>query len=138
MNKDAYFRKQALYGKIYITIGVLAFIGIFLGFGKEIQGVCIGLASAFLPLGVGSLIIVKKMKDKANVQKKIDLEYDERNVFVRRKAGERSFWIFFGYIVVATLLSKIIEITLLWFGVLTINLMVIVYYVTLYIYRKKY
>lgn len=88
---EMYKKKVVLFSEIFIIIGIVAAIaGEIFNYQKDMMfGVMIG----FLPTGVGMFILCKLMKNTPDTVRRIEIENEERNVFIRAKAGQIAFWI---------------------------------------------
>lgn len=139
MNPEKYVKKQILYSKIFIIIGVIAAITVFLfGYRKEINGIALGITAGFLPTGIGNLLVYKFARTNPEMQRRLEIESEERNLFINTKAAQTAFWISFWYIGISLLLYSIVKISLLQFLIVTVFFMPIVYFSLLIIYHKKY
>jgi hypothetical protein len=117
-------------------IGIIAAItGFVFEYQKELMT---GLTCGFLPTGIGMLIIYKYAKNKPEMKKNIELENEERNIFINTKAGHTAFWVSYWYIFFAVIIYNIISIPLLGFLIATLFFMPIVYFALVIIYHKKY
>jgi len=96
------------------------------------------MALGFLPTGIGTMLIYKKSGSKADLRKNIELEHEERNVFINTKAGHTAFWISYWYVFLAVVLSFFVRLSLQQFLVFTLFFMPVVYFATVAIYHNKY
>lgn len=136
MNIEGRIKKDIMYSKIFIAIGVLAAAaGLIFNFQKSIL---IGLAFGFLPTGIGLLLVYKYAQHKPKMIQNIKLENEERNLFINTKAGHTAFWVCYWYVFIVLMLSNMVEISLRSFGIITIFFMPIVYFLFVFIYHKKY
>jgi hypothetical protein len=117
-------------------IGIIAGItGFIFGYQKELMT---GLTAGFLPTGIGTMVLYRYAKKKPGMEKNIELENEERNIFINTKAGHIAFWVSYWYIFVAVISYNIIKISLLQFLIITLFFMPIVYFLFVFIYHKKY
>lgn len=130
-----YKKKGILFSEIFIAIGAAAAVGAILGYQKEIM---FGIAIGFLPTGIGMFIIYKLLKNTAGTVRKIEIEGEERNVFIRSKASQIAFWITYAFILITLILQYSIKISLNQFLVITLIFMPVVYFLFIFIYDKKY
>lgn len=138
MNVNAEINREIKHSIVWLSVGILAlFIGYILNIQKPIMS---GIAIGFIPVGIGQIIIytyMKKTKNK-NLLRNFELEKEERNVFINTKAGYTAFWISYGYIALALILVKFLNLSLLQFLILTLFLMSITYFALIFLYHKKY
>jgi len=136
MNSEKYIKKNEVFSLIFIMIGIIAGItGFLFDFQKDMmQGITIG----FLPTGILMLIILKYTAKKPKYKRNMELEMEERNVFINTKAGHTAFWISYWYIFIWVILYNVLKISFLNFLILTLILMPIAYFTLVVIYHKKY
>lgn len=136
MSVDRYVKKGVIFSLIFIAIGVLSGItGFIFNFHKEVMT---GLTAGFLPTGIGMLILYQISKNKPEMLKNIELENEERNIFINTKAGCTAFWICFYYIFASVILYHLIELSFLTFLIITLCFMPILYFILVIVYHKKY
>ncbi|AEY64528.1 hypothetical protein [Clostridium sp. BNL1100] len=136
MSIEKYIKKELLFSQLFIIIGLIAAItGFIFGYQKELMT---GLTAGFLPTGIGVMVLYKYARKKPEMKKNIELENEERNIFINTKAGHSAFWVSYWYIFVAVILYNIIKITLLKFLTVTLFFMAIMYFTFVFIYHKKY
>lgn len=136
MSVDRYVKKGVIFSLIFIAIGVLSgMTGFIFNFHKEVMT---GLTAGFLPTGIGMLILYQLSKNKPEMLKNIELENEERNIFINTKAGCTAFWICFYYIFASVILYHLIELSFLTFLILTLCFMPILYFTLVIVYHKKY
>lgn len=136
MNVETYIKKGILYSQIFIIIGVMAaVVGFIFGYQKDIM---FDIMIGFLPTGIGMLIIWKSSKNKPNAIRNIEIENEERNVFIRTKAGQTAFWISYLFIFTAVILQNLIKVSFHKFLIIDLLFMPVVYYLCVFIYHKKY
>lgn len=136
MNIIREINKEIYKSLIFLSIGLLAlFIGYFLNFEKHAMT---GIAIGFIPVGIGQIIIYTYAKRKPKMLKMIELEKEERNIFINTKAGHTAFWFSYWYIFISTMLSNVIDISLLNFLIFTLVFMPVIYFSCMIIYHKKY
>lgn len=136
MNLNKYLKKELLYSKIFILIGVIAAVtGLIFDYHKEAM---LGLTAGFLPTGIGTMFIYKHAGKSPKMVKNIELENEERNIFINTKAGYTAFWVSYWYIFVAVILNSIVNISFQHFLIVTLFFMPTVYFLFVFIYHKKY
>ncbi len=136
MSVEKYVKKGVIFSLVFITIGMLAgAAGFIFNFHKEVMT---GLTAGFLPTGIGMLILYHTSKNKPEMLINIELENEERNLYINTKAGCTAFWICFYYIFASVILYHIIELSFLTFLIITIFFMPIVYFTLVIVYHKKY
>jgi len=143
MKADEYIKKDVIYAKIFIIIGVFGLaiwlISVVFGFKDgPIVGVASGLSFGFIPTGIGMLIIYKIAGKNSAMMKNIELENEERNKFINTKSGHTAFWVSYWYIFTSVMISNIIIIPFNKFGVFTLVFMPIVYFLVVVINHKRY
>jgi hypothetical protein len=136
MNIEKYIKKDLIFSMIFIVIGAIAgIIGFVFEYQKELMA---GLTVGFLPTGIGMTIIYKIAKKKPELRKNIELEKEERNIYINTKAGHTAFWVSYWYIFIAIILYNVISISFLYFLITTICFMPVVYFTFVFIYHKKF
>ena len=121
---------------IFIFIGTLALI---LGFVFKFQTNSMsGIAIGFTPTGIGMLLITLYSRKNPTMLKNMELEQEERNVFINTKAGHTSFWISYWYVFVAVTFGNLFNLSLQKFCIITLFFMPITYFLFLFIYHRKY
>lgn len=136
MSIEKYIKKELLYSQIFILIGIIAAItGFIFGYKKEVMT---GLTAGFLPTGIGMMALYRYAKKKPEMKKNMELQNEERNIYINTKAGHTAFWISYWYIFAATILYNIIKISLLPFLIVTLFFMPVAYFLFVFIYHKKY
>lgn len=128
--------KQKIFSLIFIVIGVTALI-LYLVTNIE-DGAMLGITSGFLPTGIGLMIVYKKAENNKEMQKKIVIENEERNIFINTKAGYSSFLISFWIVFLGTMFGPTIGLSLSQFGSILLILMGIIYFTNVIINHKKY
>lgn len=128
--------KEIIYSAIFIFIGVLALI---LGYGFKFQTHSMsGIAIGFTPTGIGMLLIYLYSRKNPTMLKNIELENEERNVFINTKAGNRAFWVSYWYVFIAVMFGSLFDLSLQTFCIMTLFFMPITYFSFLIIYHRKY
>lgn len=136
MSTEKYIKKELLFAQIFIAIGLIAaIVGLIFDYQK---GLMTGLTAGFLPTGIGTLVLYKYAKKNPKMKKNIELENEERNIFINKQAGHTAFWISYWYIFAAFILHYLIRISLLQFLIVTIIFMPVVYFLFVFIYHKRY
>ncbi|MHC1720409.1 MAG: hypothetical protein AB9844_06995 [Clostridiaceae bacterium] len=136
MNFEKIVKKELIYSKIFILIGIAA--GIAAMVTDYQRGLMIGMALGFLPTGIGTMLVYKKSGRKADLRKNIELEHEERNVFINNKAGHTAFWIAYWYVFSAVILSFFVKLSLQQFLIFTLFFMPVAYFTTVFIYHKRF
>lgn len=136
MSIERYLKKELLYSQIFILVGIIAGItGFIFRYQKDLM---FGLTIGFLAAGIGTMLVYKYAKNKPELRKNLELQNEERNIFVNTKAGHTAFWVSYWYIFIAIILNYSLKISLQQFLVLTLFFMPAVYFLLVYIYHKKY
>ncbi|MGE5417249.1 MAG: hypothetical protein ACM3UZ_10995 [Acidobacteriota bacterium] len=134
--RPEYYKRRLVQSLIFLGIGILALL---LGKGFNIQPHAMnGIAFGFIPVGLGMTIIYLKMKNTSEMKRVIESEEDERNLFVRNKAGYLSFWITFWCVFVITMFGDSLHIKLSTAGVSALIIMSVVYFFFYYYYCRKF
>ena len=109
---------------------------------RTMRGIAIGcIPTGILGAGVGMAARRWMAANRPDVLRRERDAQDERNRYIQRQATHVSFWVFYAYIFLYTLLSptKLIEgISHSAFGSATLALMSAVYLVTLLLFGKRY
>lgn len=133
---EIYKKKGILFSAIFIIIGLVAAVaGEIFSYQKDMM---FGIMIGFLPTGVGTFILCKLIKNTPDTVRKIEIENEERNVFIRAKAGQIAFWITYIFIFVTLVFQYSIKISLNQFLVVALVFMPVVYFLCVFIYQKKY
>jgi hypothetical protein len=136
MSFERYLKKELLYSQIFILIGIITGIaGFIFRYQKELM---FGLTIGFLAAGIGTMSVYKYAKNKPELRKNLELQNEERNIFVNTKAAQTAFWVSYWYIFIAVILSYSLSISLQQFLIITLFFMPIVYFSLVFIYHKKY
>ncbi len=136
MNTDKYIKRQALSYSAMLIIGLAAlFTGYILKYETQAMS---GIVFGFLPVGIGGLLITLYSCKNPKMYRNIEMEADERNIFIRNTTGATAFWISFWYIGALTLFSTSLGISPNQVGAYTLIFMSITYFVMLFINMSKY
>jgi hypothetical protein len=136
MSFDRYIKKELLYSQIFIIIGIIAGI---IGFVFQYQkGLMSGLTIGFLSAGIGKILVYRYAMNKPEMKRNIELQNEERNLFINSKAGHSAFWVSYWYIAIAIILNNAFRISLLQFLIVTLFFMSIIYYLFVFAYHKRY
>ena len=129
-------RKSLSYG-IYILVGVILWI---LGMIEMVDEFWSGMGSALVLVGILRLVRMYRFKNDDAYREKMEIETtDERNRFIRNKA-----WAWAGYLFILIAACSVIILKIMGQEVLSMAvsgslcLMLILYYVSYFILRKKY
>lgn len=136
MSFQKIIRKELIYSLVFTLIGLIAGVTA-LVFNYQ-KGLMIGITAGFLPTGIGSMLIYKYAGKNDKMKKNIELENEERNIFINTKAGYTAFWISYWYIFAAVILNYVVKLTLQQFLITTLFFMPIVYFILTVVYHKKY
>lgn len=133
---EMYKKKMILFSIIFIIIGLIGAVagGIF-DYQKDMM---FGIMMGFLPTGIGMFILCKLIKNTKDTVRRIEIENEERNVFIRAKAGEIAFWITYVVTFLSLILQYSIKISLEQFLVMELIFMPVVYFLCVFIFHKKY
>ena len=129
-------RKNLSYGT-YILLGVILWI---LGMAEIVDEFWSGMGSALVLVGILRLVRMYRFKNDEAYREKIEIETtDERNKFIRNKA-----WAWAGYLFILISACSVIILKVMGQEVLSMAasgalcLMLVLYYVSYFILRKKY
>ena len=129
-------RKILSYGT-YILLGVILWI---LGMAEIVDEFWSGMGSALVLVGILRLVRMYRFKNDDAYREKMEIETtDERNRFIRNKA-----WAWAGYLFILIAACAVIILKVMGQEVLSMAasgalcLMLILYYVSYFILRKKY
>lgn len=136
MNVNKYIKKQALGYSAMLIVGLSAlFIGYILKLETHAMS---GIAIGFIPVGIGGLVIMLYSRNNPAMYRNIEIEADERNMFIRDRTGATAFWITFWYISALTVLSNVVKLSQDQYGFFTLIFMIAVYFLMLFINISKY
>jgi len=136
MNVNKYIKKQALGYSAMLIVGLSAlFIGYILKLETHAMS---GIAIGFIPVGIGGLVIMLYSRNNPAMYRNIEIEADERNMFIRDRTGATAFWITFWYISALTILSNVVKLSQDQYGFFTLIFMIAVYFLMLFINISKY
>ena len=129
-------RKILSYGT-YILLGVILWI---LGMAEIVDEFWSGMGSALVLVGILRLVRMYRFKNDEAYREKMEIETtDERNKFIRNKA-----WAWAGYLFILIAACSVIILKVMGQEVLSMAasgalcLMLVLYYVSYFILRKKY
>ena len=129
-------RKNLSYGT-YILLGVILWI---LGMAEIVDEFWSGMGSALVLVGILRLVRMYRFKNDEAYREKMEIETtDERNKFIRNKA-----WAWAGYLFILISACSVIILKVMGQEVLSMAasgalcLMLVLYYVSYFILRKKY
>jgi hypothetical protein len=128
-------KKEMIYSGVFILVGILALISFLVGFEKPLM---LGLTIGFIPTGVGMLVIYQMAKRHPAAAKNLQLEKEERNIFINSKAGHTAFWISYWYVLIVSVFSNVINVSMQKFAIFTLVFMPVVYFLFIAIYHRKY
>lgn len=135
MSRAESMKKEMIYSGVFILAGILALISFLVGFEKPLM---LGLTIGFIPTGVGMLLIYRMAKGHPVAARNMQLEKEERNIFINSKAGHTAFWISYWYVFIASVFSNVINVSVLKFAIFTLVFMPVVYFLFVAIYHRKY
>ena len=136
MNVNKYLKKQAVGYSVMLIVGLSAlFIGYILKLETHAMS---GIAIGFIPVGIGGLVMMLYSKNNPAMYRNIEIEADERNMFIRDRTGATAFWITFWYISALTVLSHVVKLSQDQYGFFTLIFMTAVYFLMLFINISKY
>ncbi len=80
MNLEKIIKKELIYSQTFIFIGIIAGLtALVFNYQKELM---LSIAIGFLPTGIGTMLIYKYSSKKIRLKKNIELEHEERNIFI--------------------------------------------------------
>lgn len=136
MNVHKYIKRQVLSYSAMLIIGVAAlFTGYILKYETQVMS---GIVFGFIPVGIGGLAITFYSRKNPQMYRNIEIETDERNMFIRNKTGATSFWITFWYVCALTIFSTSLSIAPYQVGAYTLFFMSIIYFIMLFINMNRY
>ena len=129
--------KSYLVSIIYITIGAVL-IG--LGFAGKVDEFWNGMGSALLVIGVIQLIRRYRLNKNEAYREKMEIESkDERNSFIRNKAWAWAGYLFVMIMAVASIVLRIVgQDTLSMAASASVCLMLVLFWISFYVLRRKY
>ena len=129
--------KKNIYPSVLLIAG-LALIG--LGFAEIVDEFWSGMGSALLVIGVIRLLRYYRLKKNDAYREKMETAVtDERNQFIRAKAWSWAGYLFIMVSAVATIIFQILGQDLLsQFASYAVCLMLVLYWVSYFVLKKKY
>ena len=129
-------RKILSYGT-YILLGVILWI---LGMAEIVDEFWSGMGSALVLVGILRLVRMYRFKNDEAYREKIEIETtDERNKFIRNKAWAWAGYLFIFISACAVIILKVMDQEVLSMAASgALCLMMVLYYVSYFILRKKY
>lgn len=107
MQIEQSIRRQLIQGYIFITIGISSLV---LGGLQVIDNyMMLGIAVGFIPVGIGTIIIMKRAQSSKTMRRNIEIEQDERNQYIRNHAGARAFWLTYWIVFTLVIITQIIS-----------------------------
>lgn len=107
MQIEQSIRRQLIQGYIFITIGISSLV---LGGLQVIDNyMMLGIAVGFIPVGIGTIIIMKRAQSSNTMRRNIEIEQDERNQYIRNHAGARAFWLTYWIVFTLVIITQIIS-----------------------------
>ena len=134
-SKYKLLNKEFILSVAFVVIGTMAALSIFI-FGAN--PLAVGVFCGFFPTGLGLLIIQLKTAESLEFQKKVQIKNEERNVFIRSKAGYGAFWAVYVVIFAAWFVSYFINIQLNYFAVALLIIMPTTYFALIVVYARRY
>jgi hypothetical protein len=141
MKTEQFLKNQMRFAISFTTIGVIALstlviLGIYGNYNKLffISG---GITLGFLPVGIGTLISLLKVNITPEMKKRIEIDNEERNIYLNMKSGSTAFWIIYWVIAFLTILTTLVEISSRLLFPILLVVMPIVFYVLMGIYNRK-
>ena len=129
--------KSYLVSVLYIVSGVVL-VG--LGFAGKVDEFWNGMGSALLVMGVIQLIRRCRLNKNEEYREKMEIESkDERNSFIRSKAWAWAGYLFVMIMAVACIVLKIMgQDTLSMAASASVCLMLVLFWISFYVLRRKY
>ena len=123
---------------IVLLIAGLALIG--LGFAEIVDEFWSGMGSALLVIGIIRLLRFYRLKKNDSYREKMETaQTDERNQFIRMKAWSWAGYLFIMVTAIATIILRILGQDLLsQFCSYSVCLMLVLYWVSYFVLKKKY
>lgn len=140
---NQHLRKQLLWARLFTGVGILG-LALLLAAAADgfrngaLTGIASGLSAGFLPTGAFSWILLRKGEHNPEFLKKLALEEEERNVFIRAKSGYAAFWATYGAVTFAVLLGSAVKLTFSAFGIALLLFMPAVYFGILARNHRRY
>jgi len=97
-----------------------------------------GIVFGFLPVGIGGLVIMLYSRKNPKMYRNIEMEADERNMFIRNKTGATAFWITMWFVFALNLYSNIVSLSSYQVSISTLLFMIVVYFLMLFINMSRY
>lgn len=100
--------------------------------------VLVGLTAGFLPTGIGLLIAYRSTAADPEYKRKVAIKDEERNLFLRTKAGQSAFWLSYGVVFIIAMFSNVVTLRLGTFSIVTLLLMGAFYFGALAYFARRY
>ena len=125
---------------VYILYCFFGVVLLGLGAAEMVDSFWSGMGSAFILIGLLRLVRMYRFHKDANYREKVEVEIaDERNRFIRNKAWAWAGYLFILIAGVATIVLKVAGQDLLSYAAsMTVCLMLVLYWISFLIIRKKY
>ena len=113
MKTEQFLKNQMRFAVSFIVIGVialstLAFLWISGNYDK-LFFVSGAITVATLPLGIATLISLRKVKITPEMIKMIEIKNEKRNIYLNMKSGSTAFWIIYYVVTFLTFLTMLVE-----------------------------
>lgn len=121
---------------VYVGLGLAALIAA-LGFGvmeKELTGVAIGFIAGGVGLGLGYIFAWRR----SHLAREIAVGDDERNVYVRSRAGHSAFWISFALVFLVVMFRDYFPWSVTAVDMTLLIAMIVAYFGALIFFTRKY
>ena len=141
MKTEQFLKNQMRFAVSFIVIGVIALgtlviLGISGNYNK-LFFVSGAITVATLPLGIATLISLRKVKITPEMRKRIEIKNEERNIYLNMKSGSTAFWIIYWVVTFLALLTTLVEISSRLLFPILLVLMTIVFYILMGVYNRK-
>ena len=133
MKKD----KRMIVSIIWVVLGTVL---IALAFAEKVDVFWNGMGSGLLVIGVINILRVYRLNKNEAYREKVEIEIsDERNKFIRNKAWAWSGYLFVLIMAISSIVFRIIHMEQLSvFASYTVCLMILLYWISYFILKRKY
>lgn len=119
----------------FVAIGLAAVLSFLI---RGVSSLGIGIFCGFFPTGLGLLIMQIKTAKSSEMQKRTEIKNEERNLFIRSKAGHSAFWVVYVVVFAAWALNFFVNIRFNCFVIALIIFMPITYFSFIAVYNRRY
>ena len=129
-------KKEIINSLLLAALG-LAFLGYGFYFAKD-NSYLTTMGVSFTVVGVIQTIMYYLNRNNQKMKRNLNLENEERNVYIRGESARKTFWITFFFVLITSNLNYFNKMAVNTYGVVVICTMSVLYFTMLVINYKKY